>query len=435
MAKDVIMPALGMAQESGVLVKWLVAEGASVREGEPLMEVETDKAVVEVPATASGTLSAVAYREGAEVKVGTVLAVLLAPGEAAGGPAHARSAPPTATGPAAAATFTLAAPPAVAAPPPRLSAPRETTREIAGPRPGDGRSVASPKAKRLARQHGIALTEVVGTGPGGAVRAVDLDLRASAVAAFPVPVVAAASPMPVVAAAFPAPPAAAGGDAPSAAVMVGDAAAAPVRPLREVVTPASGAAWCHTRFDAAPLLRFLEKANASAAHAKLGTPWPEKIVPADLLTRALVGVWNRVAGPPAAGVTVTVYSAAGAGRSVVIGAAQARSVLDVSLARERAEPASAGGGERPDAAGPTIAVDDRSAQAFEQSGALLPAGVLLRLTLGPVNGSVPAASGAGREAGLRLDYDSRAVADPEAAAVFSQLGWVLEDPFSLALYG
>lgn len=408
MAKDVIMPALGMAQESGVLVKWLVAEGASVREGEPLMEVETDKAVVEVPATASGTLSAVAYREGAEVKVGTVLAVLLAPGEAAGGPAHARSAPPTATGPAAAATFTLAAPPAVAAPPPRLSAPRETTREIAGPRPGDGRSVASPKAKRLARQHGIALTEVVGTGPGGAVRAVDLDLRASA---------------------------AAGGDAPSAAVMVGDAAAAPVRPLREVVIPASGAAWCHTRFDAAPLLRFLEKANASAAHAKLGTPWPEKIVPADLLTRALVGVWNRVAGPPAAGVTVTVYSAAGAGRSVVIGAAQARSVLDVSLARERAEPASAGGGERPDAAGPTIAVDDRSAQAFEQSGALLPAGVLLRLTLGPVNGSVPAASGAGREAGLRLDYDSRAVADPEAAAVFSQLGWVLEDPFSLALYG
>lgn len=425
MAKDVIMPALGMAQESGVLVKWLVAEGASVREGDPLMEVETDKAVVEVPATASGTLSAVAYREGAEVKVGTVLAVLLAPGEAAGDTAHARSAPPTATGPAAAATLTLAAPPAVAAPPPRLSAPRESTREIAGPRPGDGRSAASPKAKRLARQHGIALAEVVGTGPGGAVRAVDLDLRAPAVAALPVPVAPAA---------FPAPPAAAGGNAPSAAVMVGDAAA-PVRPAPEAAAPASGAAWCHTRFDAAPLLRFLEKANASAAHAKLRAPWPEKIVPADLLTRALVGVWNRVVGPPAAGVTVTVYSAAGAGRSVVIGAAQARSVLDVSLARERAEPANAGGGERPDAAGPTIAVDDRSAQAFEQSGALLPAGVLLRLTLGPVNGSGPAASGAGREAGLRLDYDSRAVADPEAAAVFSQLGWVLEDPFSLALYG
>ena len=431
MPKDVIMPALGMAQESGVLVKWLVAEGASVREGEPLMEVETDKAVVEVPATASGTLSAVAYREGAEVKVGTVLAVLLAPGEAAGGTAHARSAPPTSTEPAAAPTF--AAPPAVAAPPPRLSAPRESTREstwettweIAGPRPGDGRSAASPKAKRLARQYGIALAEVVGTGPGGAIRAVDLDLRAPAVAALPVPVAPAT---------FPAPPAAAGGNAPSAAVVVGDAAA-PVRPAPEAAALVSGAAWCHTRFDAAPLLRFLEKANASAAHAKLGTPWPEKIVPADLLTRALVGVWNRVAGPPAAGVTVTVYSAAGAGRSVVIGAAQARSVLDVSLARERAEPASAGGGERPDAAGPTIAVDDRSAQAFEQSGALLPAGALLRLTLGPVNGSGPAATGAGREASLRLDYDSRAVADPEAAAVFSQLGWVLEDPFSLALYG
>jgi pyruvate dehydrogenase E2 component (dihydrolipoamide acetyltransferase) len=57
MPTEVIMPALGMAQEKGTLVKWLKAEGEAVTKGEPLMEVETDKATVEIEAPASGTLS------------------------------------------------------------------------------------------------------------------------------------------------------------------------------------------------------------------------------------------------------------------------------------------------------------------------------------------------------------------------------------------
>jgi pyruvate dehydrogenase E2 component (dihydrolipoamide acetyltransferase) len=56
LAKDVIMPALGMAQETGILLQWLKAEGEEVTQGEPLMEIETDKATVEVEAPASGTL-------------------------------------------------------------------------------------------------------------------------------------------------------------------------------------------------------------------------------------------------------------------------------------------------------------------------------------------------------------------------------------------
>ncbi|MBX3139134.1 MAG: E3 binding domain-containing protein [Trueperaceae bacterium] len=435
MAKDVIMPALGMAQESGVLVKWLVAEGASVSEGDPLMEVETDKAIVEVPATASGVLSSVAHREGAEVKIGTVLAVLLAPGEEAGGPSRTPSTPRPSAGLAAAvAAPAVATSHAVALTPPPLPAPREAS----GPGASGGRPLGSPKAKRLARQRGIALEGVVGTGPGGAVRAVDLGLRAQAAAAG-MPRTSAASaldPRTHAATAVPVPEAV-------HAVVPAPVTAAAVRRSTEAAALASGTAWCQTRLDAARLMEFLERANSSGAHAKLGTAWPERIVAADVLVKALVGALSRSAGPDAGasagGVTINVYSATGEGRGVAIGATQTRSVLDVSLAREGAEPASAGDGRRRDEATPPIVVDDRSAQAFEQSsGTTLPAGVLLRLTLGPIAGpgSGPGGPDGGRrEASLRLDYDSLALGDPKAAAIFSHLGRVLEDPFSLAVYG
>ena len=75
MAKDVIMPALGMAQETGILLQWLKAEGEQVTQGEPLMEIETDKATVEVEAPASGTLVNVTAGPGDEVPVGQVIAL------------------------------------------------------------------------------------------------------------------------------------------------------------------------------------------------------------------------------------------------------------------------------------------------------------------------------------------------------------------------
>src|SRR3989304_935986 len=81
MATDVIMPALGIAQEKGSLVSWLKAEGEPVTKGEPLMEVETDKATVEVEAPASGVLAHVTAAPGDEVPVGQRIAVILAPGE------------------------------------------------------------------------------------------------------------------------------------------------------------------------------------------------------------------------------------------------------------------------------------------------------------------------------------------------------------------
>ena len=83
MATNVIMPALGVAQQTGTLLKWFKTEGESVSKGEPLMEIETDKATVEIEAPGSGVLANVTASPGDEVPVGNRIAVILAPGEAA----------------------------------------------------------------------------------------------------------------------------------------------------------------------------------------------------------------------------------------------------------------------------------------------------------------------------------------------------------------
>src|SRR4030095_5941364 len=94
MAISVVMPALEMAQETGKIVTWVKKEGDSVTKGEILLEVETDKAVVEIEATADGVLAGVKSHEGDVVPVGTTIAWLVAPGEAP--PADAPSAAPAA---------------------------------------------------------------------------------------------------------------------------------------------------------------------------------------------------------------------------------------------------------------------------------------------------------------------------------------------------
>ena len=83
MATSVIMPALEMAQESGRLVSWLKREGESVTKGEPIMEIETDKATVEIEAPDSGVLGGMLIKENDEVPVGQTIAWILAPGEEA----------------------------------------------------------------------------------------------------------------------------------------------------------------------------------------------------------------------------------------------------------------------------------------------------------------------------------------------------------------
>src|SRR3954447_16736581 len=81
MPVEVIMPMLGMAQETGKVVRWLKAEGQAVAKAEPLMEVETDKVTVEIEAPAAGTLAGVTAAEGDDVPVGHQVALILAAGE------------------------------------------------------------------------------------------------------------------------------------------------------------------------------------------------------------------------------------------------------------------------------------------------------------------------------------------------------------------
>src|SRR5512138_899845 len=87
------MPALGMAQETGTLIQWLKAAGEEVKKGEPLMEIETDKATVEIEAPASGILAGVTAQAGDVIPVGQRIAQILAPGEKESFPAPAQPTP------------------------------------------------------------------------------------------------------------------------------------------------------------------------------------------------------------------------------------------------------------------------------------------------------------------------------------------------------
>jgi pyruvate dehydrogenase E2 component (dihydrolipoamide acetyltransferase) len=155
MATDVILPALGMAQESGTILEWLSAEGAQVAKGEPLVVIETDKAAVELEAPASGTL-AIARVAGDVVPVAEVIAIILAPGEVApASPAVVSAAP--AGAPAAAAHSSSAG----------------ATGALASVTHA-GRRGASPKARRIAAAHGVDISTLRGSGPGGVVLAADV---------------------------------------------------------------------------------------------------------------------------------------------------------------------------------------------------------------------------------------------------------------------
>src|SRR6187200_247721 len=174
MPVSVVMPALEMAQETGKLVSWKKKEGEQVKKGEMLLEVETDKAVVEIEAGGDGVLSGVTAKVGDVVPVGQTIAWLLKPGEAVPvGGAQAQSGRKMESAPAA--TAAAAAP---AAPEPA---------SVAGAK-------ISPKARRLAREHGVDIGKLKGSGPGGEILADDI-LKAAQAASGPAPV-PAASPAP-----------------------------------------------------------------------------------------------------------------------------------------------------------------------------------------------------------------------------------------------
>ena len=155
MATTIVMPQMGYDMQEGTVVRWRKQEGETVARGDIIAEIETDKATVEYEAFTGGVLGKIVAQEGAVVPVGELIAVITDPGEAVpddiGAPAAGESPAPA---PAADGRRDAAAPTPQAEPPPAAAA-------------GDVR--ASPIARRLARERGIDLALVPGTGPGGRI--------------------------------------------------------------------------------------------------------------------------------------------------------------------------------------------------------------------------------------------------------------------------
>ncbi len=177
MATTVVMEALSPTMEEGRLVKWSKAVGEAVKTGETLAEVETDKAVMELVARADGQLLKQIVAEGATVPVGEAVAVIGAPGESV--------ATPAATAPAK--TQPAQQPSAVSPQPSTPVAPADATQVVR----------ASPLARRLAKERGVDLKLVQGSGPGGRVVMRDLEGAGGAAVGLPVPVPRSAVPEPV----------------------------------------------------------------------------------------------------------------------------------------------------------------------------------------------------------------------------------------------
>jgi pyruvate/2-oxoglutarate dehydrogenase complex dihydrolipoamide acyltransferase (E2) component len=175
MPHNIIMPALGMTQVTGLIVAWHKQPGDAVRADDVLLEVETDKTTMEVEAGHDGFVSAIHAEAGAEVPVGDVIAVLSEtrptgmpppagpPPEMARPAAEPEAAPETPSKPAADSAPTTASAAPVRRPPP----------------PSDGRILASPKARRLARERGLDLGLLVAQGVPQPYHVADLDVLAA----------------------------------------------------------------------------------------------------------------------------------------------------------------------------------------------------------------------------------------------------------------
>ena len=153
------MPALEMAQETGKLVSWLKKEGEAVSKGEPLLEIETDKAVMEIESPGDGILAGIRAKPGAEVPVGKTIAWIVGPGET----------PPAEESPAETGRRTT-----------KAATPSRTLRAADSSTVTEERARISPKARRLAAEKGIDLSHLHGSGPQGEVLAEDVLKAANA---------------------------------------------------------------------------------------------------------------------------------------------------------------------------------------------------------------------------------------------------------------
>jgi pyruvate dehydrogenase E2 component (dihydrolipoamide acetyltransferase) len=210
MATDVVMPRLSDSMEEGTILRWIKSEGDEVAVGDELVEIETDKANMVYEADAAGTLIEISAREGDTLPIGEVIARVGEPGESGGDGAggHAEPAAPEEQeekAPEATEKAEEEAPepkkpsaPAATAEPPSTNARQEQAPGAVPARAepsGDGRVKASPIARRIARERGLDLAAIAGSGPGGRVVKADVEQAAEPAAPAPeAPPPAAAAP-------------------------------------------------------------------------------------------------------------------------------------------------------------------------------------------------------------------------------------------------
>jgi pyruvate dehydrogenase E2 component (dihydrolipoamide acetyltransferase) len=223
MAVDIVMPQMGESIFEGTITKWLKKPGDKVERDEPLFEISTDKVDAEIPSPSAGVLKEIKVGEGKTVPIQTVVGVIDAAGDGAGAAKAAAPAPAPApkaaepAKPAAPAAGPQIMPPAQA---PKPAAPASAPAAASGPgpapsRPAGERIHSSPLVRRMAKEHGIDLATVPGTGAGGRISKQDIEAylaggaQPSATAAEPA--AAAFAPAPQRSAGPPPPPATSGG--------------------------------------------------------------------------------------------------------------------------------------------------------------------------------------------------------------------------------
>ena len=169
MATEIILPKVDMDMATGRISRWLVAEGAMVKQGDAIFEMETDKAAMDVEAPASGRLGGIVAKEGADIPVGQVVAWIFAEGEKPSANAPAAATPAAASAKAAPAAAPIAAPVIAVS----SNAPASDIR-------------ATPLARRIARNAGLDLAIVIGSGPHGRIVRADVE-KSVAAPALPAP--------------------------------------------------------------------------------------------------------------------------------------------------------------------------------------------------------------------------------------------------------
>jgi len=169
MPTDIIMPQMGESIVEGTITKWLKKPGDKVQRDEPLFEISTDKVDAEIPAPASGVLQEIKVTEGTTVGVNTVVGTIAVDGESAKAASPSKSAP-AAEKPA---DRSAGDSPAVAGPSrPRTQAAETQPQPVSSSDDEEARS--SPLVRKIAREHGISLSQVAGTGLGGRITKQDI---------------------------------------------------------------------------------------------------------------------------------------------------------------------------------------------------------------------------------------------------------------------